>query len=124
MRANGERADQVIAGLTASLQAVLEDPVDRAPRLGDICPHCGCTGDHDHVRTAVEAAEAFLRDLLSNGPLDARTIYTLAEEHGIARRTIERASTRRLRGGRRIITKTKTHGRSWWQLATPNEGSE
>lgn len=66
---------QKITGDAASLLIATEQRVDPE--------------EHSRVREA----EAFLKDLLSNGPVDAKDGLRLARENGISKRTLDRAKS-------------------------------
>ena len=57
-------------------------------------------------------AEAFLRDLLADGPVVSRQLPVLAREGGISLRTLERASALMRLGRRKVI---ECDGKIYWE---------
>jgi hypothetical protein len=115
-REGKELVDRVLAEAADAAEEMFENPKGARIRLQMLCGHCGCDGrDHTHRKTAIRAASDFLSETLRSGPVEASLVITRAEEAGIRERTLERASSREVRG-RRLVTKYQELGRWWWRL--------
>lgn len=115
--------------LLDEIAAVLGDALDTGDRgdpaytrrLDGVCASCGCTGDHRHRRSAVDAATGWLLDLLAAGPVESSALYAQAVEAGHSKRTVERALEKR-RHQQRLFTHHRQDGNVNWQRS-PVEGS-
>ena len=73
-------------------------------------------------RTALDEAKEFLRDLLADGPVEAKRVKAEARDAGIAERTLARA--KQLLGAQAEKTGFGDEGKWTWRLPEPKQADE
>lgn len=104
------------------------------PRVGESVPRWEWKGElgtgeavslevtDRHERRVLDLAKDFLKCILADGPLEAKTIFSLAEQERLNERTLRRAAEAlRCESWRKGFGRTQV---CWWSLEGQREGSD